>query len=196
MGRRANCPVDHAPRDASGGGGTTTREALALWCGLYDEVSAPIHLDGNDSEEALQEWMAFWPPHFFGHLYTQSPHGEPVSFAEIMKTVLREQADRIPPADRELFTEMATFVARMALSYVAEHGGVEVSGDASPAPPSEKAAAALRSQGLEPWTFFPVPGMQVRLTDLGRFAMREQLLTASATVPLTEASSTNEPAIA
>ena len=165
-------------------------EALALWCGLYDEASAPFHLDGNDGEDELWEWMAFWPPHFFGHLLAQAPNGELVSFAEIMEGVLREQDDRIPPADRELFTEMAMFVARTALSYVADHGGVEVSGDAPLAAPSEEAAVALRSLGLEPWAFLPVPGLKVRLTDLGRYAMREQLLTAGAIVPLAEATMT------
>jgi hypothetical protein len=157
-------------------------EALALWRGLFDAVIAPVKAD--DSEDPLQEWLEFWPPHFLDHLYAQCQHSELVSFAETMCGVLREQADRIPPAEDELFTEMSSLVVRFTLSHLAEHGAVETSGGSSAALPSDSAAAALRSLGLEPWAIFPASGLQVRLTDLGRYAMREQLLSAGAAVPL------------
>jgi hypothetical protein len=151
-------------------------EALALWRGLFGEVSDPVRPDADGPDKAIGEWLAFWPPHFFDHLCLQSAHGEFVSFAETMRDIVCAQADRIPPDQEEAFIEMAASVVRMALSYVAEHGGVEVSGGELPVPLSDDSAAALRTLGLEPWGFFPSTTLKVRLTDLGLYAMREQLL--------------------
>jgi hypothetical protein len=157
------------------GGDAAPDEALALWQGIFDDACTPIRPWENKQEDPLQEWMAHWPPRFLGYLLTQSLHGEDVSFAAAMTEVLLQDTDRIPPDDEEVFAEMAAFIVRVALGYVAEHGGVEVSGDATATAPPDGVIATMRSLDIEPSVLGPASGMRVRLTDLGRYAMRQQL---------------------
>lgn len=164
-------------------------EALALWRGIFDEVSLPVEGDG-DGDDLLQGWTAIWPPRFLRRLHVCSPHGEFLGLEEVMDSLLNEHPARMPGSlEREVLTEMAYLVVRMAISQLAEHGGVEVSGgldNAAAVPLSGDVTAAIRSVGFEPWALFPAPGTEVRLTDLGRYAMREQLLPKEETVTLAE----------
>lgn len=93
----------------------------------------------------------------------------------------------IPPAGPEIFAELAAGAIRQPIADLAGHGAVEVS--LPSAHPKDQlpgtAQEAARGLGTQPWALFPVPGIQVRLTELGKYAVRERLLAEGAPVPLT-----------
>jgi hypothetical protein len=58
-----------------------------------------------------------------------------------------------------------------------------------PSPAGERYRSARHSQeaarklGTQPWALFPVPGIRVRLTDLGKYVVRERLAAGGAQIP-------------
>jgi hypothetical protein len=158
-------------------------EALGLWCGLFDEIVKPAQVKANSAAAPLAEWMGIWPTLFLGHLYERTPHGEDASVAEIMDDVLRANSDRMPRMDPEAFRGGAAMATRLILSFVADHGGAGLTGDSLTEPLPERALAGLRTLDTEPWVLLPEPGLRVRLTGLGRYAIRERLLAEGAAAP-------------
>jgi len=97
-------------------------------------------------------------------------------------------ADQDRDAGSEVFTELASLAVLQPMADLAEHGAVELS--PSPAELRKRLPAAVRDAagalGTQPRALSPPPGIRVRLTDLGRYAVRESLLAGGARVPLAE----------
>jgi hypothetical protein len=158
-------------------------EALGLWCDLFDDVSWEVQLDAMDDVESMvRDLAAPWPPRLLAHLYARSPHGEPVALADLVRETLDEHREEIPPHADHVAAQVVTGTSQIALGYVAEHGGVQMSGWTPPPLQSSETA----SLDLETLLSAPPTRLRVRLTDLGRFAMRRRLLADGATAPLTE----------
>jgi hypothetical protein len=155
-------------------------EALTLWCDVFDEVSSKVQIGGKGETEAMVRVLAEpWPPRLFAHLYARSPQGEPISFADLVKETLDDHRYEFPPDSYHLATQVITGMGQIALGYVAEHGGVHTSGWTPPPIPDGNAT----SLDIESLLSAPPSRLRVRLTDLGRYAMRRQLLHAGATAP-------------
>ncbi len=164
-------------------------EALTLWAGLYDELLFPDPAPAAvESTEAVGDWLQIWPPRIFGLLYRLGPDSDWAQLDDVTAQLLDDYAHLIPPADSAVFTELASLAARQPLADLAEHGAVEIS-----PPPAElqerfpvPAREGARKLGTQLWTLFPLPGIRIRLTDLGRYVARERLLAEGARVPLAE----------
>jgi hypothetical protein len=158
--------------------------ALSLWCDLFDEVSSKVDIGGKGETEAIvRELAAPWPPRLFAHLYARSPQGDPIGFAELVKETLDDHRDEFPPDAFNMAIQVVTGMGQIVLGYVAEHGGVQTSGRIPPTFPSGDATLL----DVESLLSAPPSPLRIRLTDLGRYAMRRQLLRAGTTAPTADA---------
>jgi hypothetical protein len=96
-----------------------------------------------------------------------------------VKETLDDHRYEFPPDSYHLATQVITGMGQIALGYVAEHGGVHTSGWTPPAFPDGNATLPDIGSLLSA----PPSRLQVQLTDLGRYAMRRQLLRVGATAP-------------
>jgi hypothetical protein len=157
-------------------------EALTLWCDLFDEMSSKIQIGGNGELDSMVRALAGpWPPRLFAHLYASSPQGEAIGFADLVKETLHDHPDEFPPNADHSAIQVITGMGQMTFGYVAEHGGVQTSGWTPPAFPADSATLLE----IESLLSGPPSRLRVQLTDLGRYAMRRQLLRAGATAPAT-----------
>jgi len=172
-------------------GAAEADDALTLWAGIYDELLCPAPLSGAaQSADALAEWLGVWAPRFFGLLYAL---GQDTGWADLdglIARLLDEHAELLPPAEHGVvFTELASLAVRQPLADLAWHGAVEVSQPA--AEPREQFAVAAREEaprlGTQPWALSAWPGIRVRLTDLGRYVVRQGLLAEGERAPLVDA---------
>ena len=155
-------------------------EALTLWCDVFDEVSSKVQIGDNGETEAIVQVLAEpWLPRLFAHLYARSPQGEPIGFADLVNETLNDHPDEFPPSAYTVAIQVITGTGQTAFGYAAEHGGVRTSGWTPPDFPSGD--AILRD--VESLLSAPPSRLQVRLTDLGRYAMRRRLLRVGATAP-------------
>jgi hypothetical protein len=161
-------------------------EALAVWCDLFDAVSSPVQLGGGEVETTVRQLAAPWPPRFFAHLYARSPEGNSVGFAELMRDTVADHADEIPGSMYPVASRVAMETTQMALGHVVEHGGIHVSGWTPPVPVSGQAIASIQALNAVARLSVRPSVLRIRLTDLGRYAMRRQLLAAGAAAPLAE----------
>jgi hypothetical protein len=166
--------------DAILNGDAPADEALTLWCDVFDEVSSKVQIGGNGETEAMVRVLAEpWPPRLFAYLYARSPHGEYIGFADLVKEALNDHPDEFPPNAYEVAVQVITGTGQMAFGYAAEHGGVQTSGWTPPDfPPGD--ATLLDVESL---LSAPPSRLRVRLTDLGRYAMRRRLLRAAREEP-------------
>ena len=166
--------------DGTVSGEAPADEALTLWCDVFDEVSSKVQIGGKGETEAMIRVLAEpWLPRLFAHLYARSPQGEPIDFADLVKETLDDHRYEFPPDSYHLATRVITGMGQIALGYVAEHGGVHTSGWTPPAFPD----GDITVLDIESLLSAPPSRLRVRLTDLGRCAMRRQLLRAGATAP-------------
>ena len=166
--------------DAIISGEAPADEALTLWCDVFDEVSSKVQLGGNRETQAMVQVLAEpWPPRLFAHLYARSPQGEPIGLADLVQETLNDHPDEFPPDAYTVATQVITGTGQMAFGYAAEHGGVRTSGWTPPGFPAGDATLL----DVDSLLSAPPSRLQVRLTDLGRYAMRRRLLRAGATAP-------------
>jgi hypothetical protein len=118
-------------------------DTLDLWHGVFAEICSPatLNMDGR-LYQSLREEISSWPIHFLTELYLRIPAEEYAYTGRLVRTILDNHHPGID--------ELVKTVIDLALSYLDEHGAVELYGS--------------------PWE------QEVRLTDLGRYAVRRQLL--------------------
>jgi hypothetical protein len=155
---------------------------LNLWTGLADAlIHPPEPPTMPKGGEHLRDWLQPWVPRFLGILYAITA-GEPADLDLLTEQLIDEYAHRLPPGDPDLFAGLAAAAVRNALSDLADHGAVTVTGVRDDVDPSQAAAAA--ALGMTTWALHPQPGLGVGLTDLGRYLVRQRLLAENANVPL------------
>jgi hypothetical protein len=165
-------------------------QVLQLWGDLGEELLAPSAAPGQDKEQQrLREWIARWGPQLLSLLYQHGPVAAAgVDLDEVIDELIEQHAEALPSKDEELFTLIAGIAGRFVLADLDEHGAVEVSG-------TEQALQGLTDTGIDPdkaravlgskaWALLPVEGLQVRLTDLGRYWVHEQLVASGAKAPM------------
>jgi hypothetical protein len=158
-------------------------EALELWADIFDELARPSPpLDSSAKTDATRKWMQIWPPQFLSLLYSRCPNGEFADFDELSSEMLTGHR-MLPKRDTEMFTETATLIVAKTLADLDDHGGVQVSGLPWPALPPGAEQAHHWIGTLAPAMLFKGTGVQVRLTDLGRYALQRQLLPHPAHAP-------------
>lgn len=159
--------------------GEGTPEVLDLWHELFDEVVATSA--GGPAELAvIQQWLDPWTPRFLGSLYRQGGGAVFTTVDDTLEDLTVEHADQIPPAADQFFPSLIATAVRFKLSELADHGAVEM---AVPEQPSTGPVEACRSLGVAPWVKDAPARLRVRLTDLGRSAVRRRLLAEGATAP-------------
>jgi len=162
-------------------------EALGLWAGLYEELLDCYEAPGRVARDValLRSWLEGWTPRFLGMLFTEGSDGGWSRLDEMIGRLLEENSGMLPDDSEEL-TELASVAIRQPVADLAEHGAVEIS--PSPAELRERLPAAVRDAsaalGVQSWAFSPPAGLRVRLTDLGRYAVRRQVLPEPAEVPV------------
>jgi hypothetical protein len=158
-------------------------QTLDLWTELADAlIHPPEPPTMPKGGEHLRDWLQPWVPRFLGILYTATAAGEPVDLDLLINQLLDEYAHRLPPGDPDLFAGLAAVAVRNALSDLADHGAVIVTGVGDELDPSQATAAA--ALGMATWALQPRPGLAVGLTDLGRYLVRQRLLAENANAPL------------
>jgi hypothetical protein len=177
--------------DAILSGEAPADEALTFWCDLFEEVSSKVRIGGQGKTAAMVQVLAEpWPPRLFARLYARAPQGEPIGFADLVKETLHDHPDEFPPNAYDLATQVVTGMGQLAFGYAAEHGGVQTSGDDAAVPDATVLDATVLDATvldatvldidsvLDIASLLPAPPsrLRVRLTDLGRYAMRRQLL--------------------
>jgi hypothetical protein len=123
-----------------------------------------------------------WVPRVLGILYATTAAGEPADLDLRTEQLIDEYAHRLPSGDPDLFAGLAAAAVRNALSDLADHGAVTVTGVRDDLDPSQATAAA--ALGMATWALHPQPGLAVGLTDVGRYLVRQRLLAENANVPL------------
>jgi hypothetical protein len=168
--------------DALAGDGAAD-QALDLWSAIADAlIHPPTPGTMPKGGEHLQDWLRPWMPRFLGLLYAVTANGEPAALDAITEQLLDEYHHRLPPGDPGLFAGLAAAAVRNALADLAAHGAVIVTGTNPDLDPHQAAAAA--ALGTASWALYPQPGLSVELTDLGRYLIRQRLLTENAHAPL------------
>jgi len=159
-------------------------QTLDLWTGLADALIHPPEPPAlPKGGEHLRDWLQPWVPRFLGILYTATAGGEPADLDLLTEQLIDEYAHRLPSGGPDLFAGLAAAAVRNALSDLADHGAVTVTGAGDDLDPSQVAAAA--ALGMTTWALQPQPGLAVSLTDLGRYLVRQRLLAENANAPLT-----------
>jgi hypothetical protein len=165
-------------------GTATPTRALDLWSDLADAlIHPPAPANGPKGSEHLRDWLRPWTPRFLGILYAATAAGDPADLGTLTDQLLDEYAHRLPPGDPDLFANLAATAVRNTLADLASHGAVTVTGANPDVDPRATAAAA--ALGTTTWALHPQPGLTATLTDLGRYLVRQRLLTENAHAPLT-----------
>jgi hypothetical protein len=171
-------------------GSAPAGQALQLWCDVCEELLSPSARPGQDKDhQRLREWIGRWGPQLLSLLYGRGPVAAAgVDLDELMDELIAQHVDALPSQDEELFTLVAGTAVRFVLADLDEHGAVEVSG-------TEEAEERLARAGIIPdkarallgskaWALLPGEGLRVRLTDLGRYYVHDQLVASGAKAPL------------
>jgi len=165
---------------------------LELWDGVYGELMDQDAVVGNPELEMMRKWMRPWTPRFLGELYRRNGGTRFADVEKLTAHLLGQYAMEIPsgPDGHEIFTTMAAKTILFRLSELSDHGAVEMDVPSLPDLPSppdgapDTMAGAFRSLGIAPWVTHTPAGLRVRLTDLGRYAVRQRLLAEGASAPL------------
>ena len=167
--------------DALTGEGTP-EQTLDLWTGLADAIIHPPEPPTMPKGGAhLRDWLQPWVPWFLGLLYATTAD-EPADLELLTEQLLDEYAHRLPPRDPDLFAGLAATAVRNALSDLAGHGAVTITGVRDDL--DARHAAAIAELGMAMWALNPQPGIAVGLTDIGRYLVRQRLLAENVDAPL------------
>jgi hypothetical protein len=164
-------------------GDESAAEALVLWTGIFHDLVQPAGSPGwSVNADTTRQWAQIWPLHFLRLLYAQCPNGEFADFNEVSGKMLAGH-HLLPEQDTEIFEELAKLAVAKTLADLDEHGGVQINRFGGPAlPPGTEQAA--RSVGTLAYAMLLAgAGGEVRLTDLGRYAVRRQFLPQPADAP-------------
>lgn len=170
--------------DAALSGEGSPEQTLDLWCDLVDALVRPTSpTTAPKGMERLHDWLKPWMPRFLGLLYAANATGDPADFDALTDQLLDEFEDRLPAGDPDLFAGIAAVTVMQSMADLANHGALVVTdANGEPHPRHAETAALL---GTTVWAMRPVAGLQVGLTDLGRYQIRRRLSAENADVPLT-----------
>lgn len=157
---------------------------LALWQEITDiAVPGPSLPVGSDAQlSKLAEFARPWGPRALGEMYRL---GGGVELDELVEQLV---VDYHGTAATEMLSMMVGTSVRSGLLAGAGAGAVAVTEPAEDdADPMIRASMALT--GEPGWALAPVPGTRVRLTPLGRYLVRCNLLAEGTPAPLLESSS-------
>jgi hypothetical protein len=157
-------------------------QTLDLWSDIANTLIHPPQPVLPKDGAFLRDWLQPWMPRFLGILYTIG--GEATDVDTVTDQLLDEYADRLPPGDPDLFAALAAATIRHTLADLLDHGAVTITGTPDRHDPRRAATAA--ALGIPAWAADPQPGLTTGLTDLGRYLVRQRLLTENAHAPLTE----------
>ena len=164
-------------------GNGVAAETLELWTDIFAELVQAAGPPGSSAHaDSTRQWAYTWPPQFLRLLYTQCPNGEFADFSEISRKMLTGH-HLLPDQDTEVFEELAMLTVAKILADLAEHGGVEINRLGGPMlpPGAEQAAGSVGT--LADAMLFAGAGGQVRLTDLGPYALQGLLHLRHADTP-------------
>jgi hypothetical protein len=102
-------------------------------------------------------------------LYAGFARDDFISFTQLLLATFDAIPEHFPDNESDVHAAVANLTTRAMVSRLTQHGAFEVSGT---------------EQHLGPEQIMTDPDLRVRLTDLGRYALREQLLADGTTAPL------------
>ncbi|MDT0468379.1 hypothetical protein [Streptomyces gibsoniae] len=168
-------------------------ETLGLWDDLYETLFGDPDADTDRSDD-LRLWTDHWAPLALGLLYEHTANGEDcVDLGDLTDELLASHPEDFPSDDDDddepiaFLSALATMAIRHALAAQQRHGTVEVlTGEEF----AEAVATAPDSMhrigttlGAPLWALLPLGDVRVRLTALGRYAVRRRLLAEGAQAP-------------
>lgn len=161
-------------------------DALALWTGLYHELLDTYRSPANSGDTAaLGAWLDEWASRFLTLLLRHGSGGW-LPIDEVTTKMLNEHAGLLPRDADAVFRELASIAVLQPLADLAQHGAVELSPSLGEL--AERLPANVRDSisplGIQPGLLSPPPGLRVRLTDLGRYAVCQDLAAGGTHVPL------------
>lgn len=187
--------------EAAVGGDGPAEERLAVWTDVCHELvrlaAEPLSAsDLLERREELRHWLDPWVPRTLGLLLEQGPDGRLVDFDALMDAVQRDLVGPLDPRANNIETLVvfAHVAVRRALADLERHGVLDIErpsvnagltgGDGMPdldAASVEELAGVL---GVTPWELSGGEGARIRLTPLGRHAVRERLVREGVAVPV------------
>jgi hypothetical protein len=174
-------------------GSASDEEILGLWDDLYETLFGDPDTD-KDHADHLRLWIDHWPPLALGLLYEYTADGEDcVDLGDLTDELLASHPQDFPSDDDDepvaYLSALATMTIRHALAEQQRHGTVEVltgeefAGAVATAP--ESIQRISETLGAPLWALLPLGDVRVRLTALGRYAVRRRLLAEGAQAPST-----------
>lgn len=154
--------------------------SLRLWRELFEAmVSEPDPRLLETIPRDFTRW--WWAPKALTRLYRLGP----VDLEKLVAALLPERGSN-EAADENLLPRVADVLIRTRMNLALRLGALTATYDPELFI-SSLTADQRREVGLldvEPWTLHPKPGVEVELTALGRYAVRENLLAEGADAPL------------